>query len=250
VERVAFLIERTGERIECLLNPETFTFIRQAGVRPIRTLAAAFTGAAETDDPLLATGGGTTELTLELLFDVSKQTSTRPEASVQALTAPLWNLTENSDDSDGYGMPPLVRFVWGKAWNISAIVVSVAERFEHFTPEGIPQRSWLSLRLVRCKAPAAVSAGRLVGDTTSEEDIAELVEQLPDDDVQLHEVAGERPGGDETPGQAERIDQLAFRYFGDVSMWRVLAAFNNLDDPSRIPAGTLLRIPPLTVQRQ
>ena len=92
MERVAFLIERTGERIECLLNPASFAFSRQAGVRPLRTLAAAVTGTAEADDPLLATGGGTTELVLELLFDVSKQTSARPEVSVQALTAPLWNL--------------------------------------------------------------------------------------------------------------------------------------------------------------
>ena len=101
VERVAFLIERTGERIECLLNPATFTFTRQAGVRPVRTLGAALTGVAPADDPLLATGGGRTELTLELLFDVSKQPSARPETSVQALTAPLWNLAENSDDRDG-----------------------------------------------------------------------------------------------------------------------------------------------------
>lgn len=242
---MAFLIERTGERIECLLNPETFAFSRQAGLRPMRTLAAALTGTAESDDPLLATGGGTTELVLELLFDVSKQTSARPESSVQALTAPLWDLAENSDDSEGYGRPPLVRFVWGKTWNVSAVVVSVAERFEQFTPEGIPQRSWLKLRLLRCKAPSAPSAPRLTAAAAAEDDLDRWVGQVRADEVQVHEVAGEGPIDADSPGQVERIDQLAFRFFGDASLWRVLAAFNGLNDPARMPAGTVLRVPSL-----
>jgi hypothetical protein len=244
MERVAFLIERTGERIECLLNPATFTFTRQAGVRPLRTLGAALTGVAPADDPLLSTGGGRTELTLELLFDVSKQTSARPHVSVQALTAPLWNLAENSDERDGHGSPPLVRFVWGKAWNVAAVVVSVAERFEQFTPEGVPQRSWLKLRLVRCSAPAAPVAAAPAAFALGEDDLERLLEPLPDDEVQVHEVAGERTTDDSAPGQVERIEQLAFRYFGDASLWRLLAAFNGLEDPARMPAGTVLRVPP------
>lgn len=246
MERVAFLIERTGERIECLLNPNTFTLTRQAGVRPLRTLAGALTGTAESDNPLLATGGGTTELVLELLFDVSKQTSTRPEASVQALTAPLWALAENSDESDGYGVPPLVRFVWGKAWNISALVVSVAERFEQFTPEGTPQRSWVKLRLIRCKESPAAPTQLLSEDVADQDDLEQFVGSLPDDDAQVHEVAGEGLDEEAGAGQVERIDQLAYRYYGDASLWRILAAFNGIDDPARIAAGTTLRVPPLT----
>lgn len=243
MERVAFLVERTGERIECLLNPNTFTLTRQAGVRPLRTLAGVLTGTAESDTPLLATGGGSTELVLELLFDVSKQTSARPEASVQALTAPLWALAENSDESEGHGVPPLVRFVWGKAWNIAATVVSVAERFEQFTPEGLPQRSWVKLRLIRCKDPASAAVPPPAGP----DDLEPFVDGLAGNDAQVHEVAGEGLDGESGAGQVERIDQLAYRYYGNASLWRILAAFNGLDDPARMPAGTLLRIPPLTM---
>lgn len=248
MERVAFLIERTGERIECLLNPASFTLARQAGVRPVRTLAGALTSIAPADDPLLATGGGTTELVLELLFDVSKQVSPRPEPSVQTLTAPLWQLAENSDEEDGHGMPPLVRFVWGKAWNISAIVVSVAERFEQFTPEGIPRRSWIKLRLLRCQPPSTTTTPRLPA-TQAEADLDQLIDELPSGDVQVHEIAGAGLDDDDDPGQAERIDQLAFRYLGDSSLWRVLAAFNGLDDPAHLPTGTLLRVPPPATPR-
>jgi Contractile injection system tube protein len=246
VERVAFLIERSGERVECLLNPETFTITRQAGIRPYRTLSGALTGTAEADNPLLATGGGVTELVLELLFDVSKQLNAGPDDSVQTLTAPLWEMAENSDvANNGYGGPPMIRFVWGKSWNIPAIVVSVAERFEQFTPAGIPRRSWVKMRLLRCTATPGAPDRRVVpaGDA-----VAPLPQDVAPEDVQTHEVQGDRSGPD-GEGLVERIDQLAHRYYGDASRWTVLAAFNNLDDPSRLPAGASLMVPPLTSSR-
>ena len=43
MERVAFLIDATGERIDCLLNPETFEVSRLAGVRP-RSSASDISG--------------------------------------------------------------------------------------------------------------------------------------------------------------------------------------------------------------
>ena len=33
MERVAFVVDDTGERIDCLLNPETFEVKRLAGIR-------------------------------------------------------------------------------------------------------------------------------------------------------------------------------------------------------------------------
>jgi hypothetical protein len=243
MERVAFLVERTGERIECLLNPDSFVLARQAGVRTVRSLAGTLSGRPEADDALLATGGGSTELVLELLFDVSKQSSPRPEASVQALTAPLWALAENSSEGAGAGLavPPQVRFVWGKSWNLLATVVSVAERFEQFTPEGMPRRSWVKLRLLRCAAEHPVDAP-LSPLAEPQADLETLLEAIPEDEVLVHEVAGSPPD-DADAGQVDRIDQLAARYLGEASAWRLLAAFNGLDDPSRMSAGTLLRVP-------
>jgi len=42
----------------------------------------------------------------------------------------------------------------------------------------------------------------------------------------------------------ERLDQLAYRYYGNAAFWRLLAAFNEIDDPMHLGAGRLLRIPP------
>jgi len=240
MERVAFLVERTGERIDCLLNPETFTVTRQAGVRPRRTMSAVLSGTAPADDPLLATGGGSTELQLELLFDVSKQATPQPGDSVQTLTAPLWQLAENADDGDGPGRPAVVRFVWGKAWNIPGVVVSVAERFENFTAEGIARRSWITLRLLRCAALAAERPPQPAAASVTTEELPTPADVAPED-LRVHELQGEG-GGDE--GRVERIDQLAARYFGDPSAWRLIAAFNGIDDPLHLTAGTRLLVPP------
>ena len=69
--------------------------------------------------------------------------------NVRELTRPLWNLAENGQAANGYGAPPVVRFIWGRAWNVLGIVVAIAERLERFTQGGMPQRSWLRLRLRR-----------------------------------------------------------------------------------------------------
>jgi hypothetical protein len=149
VERVAFLIEERNERLRCLLNPESLVIRRRAGIQPRRSIAGALTGAGLKDDPLLFTGGGTTEVNFDLLFDVSLAGSSIRGEDVRALTGPLWDLAENAESDANYARLPVVRFIWGKSWNIPGVVVSLAERLEHFTPEGIPRRSWLRMHFVR-----------------------------------------------------------------------------------------------------
>lgn len=70
MERVTFLVERTGDRIPCLLNPESLEVRRSAGLVRRRGAGGAIIGNPRTDDPLVATGGGITEYELKLLFDV------------------------------------------------------------------------------------------------------------------------------------------------------------------------------------
>jgi hypothetical protein len=159
VERVAFLIEDSNERLRCLLNPETLVVRRLSGTRQRRSVTGRLTGAGLTDDPLLYTGGGRTELELDLLFDTSLAGSSIATNDVRDLTAPLWNLAENVAHRDGYSRVPLVRFIWGKSWNIPGVIEAVSERLERFTPDGVPQRSWLRMRFVRVNEPQARSRG-------------------------------------------------------------------------------------------
>jgi hypothetical protein len=149
VERVVFLIEDTNERLRCLLNPESLVVRRRAGVQPRRSLTGQLTSRDLTDEPLLFTGGGSTELQLDLLFDVSLAGSSIQGEDVRDLTGPLWRLSENSASETNYSRLTIARFIWGKSWNIPGVVTAVSERLEHFTQAGTPQRSWLRMRFVR-----------------------------------------------------------------------------------------------------
>lgn len=204
MERVAFLIQETNQRLGCLLNPESMVMRRVAGVQPRRSTTGPLTGAGLSDDPLLFTGGGRTELDLDLLFDVSLAGSSIRAEDVRELTAPLWDLAENAQRQQGYGQPPLVRLIWGKSWNIPGIVVAVAERLEYFTAAGIPQRSWLRMRMLRVNEPPA---GRAARPHVPPATALPLPGEIPEDMVTVHRPIGGEPviPEGEQPGAAALV---------------------------------------------
>ena len=248
MERVAFLIEDTGEHIACMLNPEDVVVRRIAGVRRRRSAGGVLTGAGLADDVLLYTGGGMTEMFLNLLFDVTLGGSSNPASDVRELTYPMWQLAENDSDVQNYGRPPLVRFVWGKSWNIPGVVASVAERFDYFSPQGDPLRSWLRMRFLRVADPPAQRHAEA-------RQIQEV--QLPDlTPVQPVTETGAVPAQETGEYQThltavgDRLDQLVhqyYGYFGHPSLWRWLAQYNGVSDPLHIEPGTVLQIPPLSL---
>jgi hypothetical protein len=264
MERAAFLIEESqqrpgGARLSCLLNPNTLVFRRVAGLRPRRSLAGAVTQDGLRDDPLIQTGGGYTELRLDLLFDVNLpgtwlgNLSTSPgadgtgadnERDVRDLTRPLWELSENQRRPGATAGPPRVLFVWGKkVWDFPAVVAAVAERLENFTAGGVPQRSFLRLRLLRADngaAPEELPSSALLTIATEPEpeseppsplDVLPLDEQPPPETYETYV----------SPGYP--LFLTAFQFFGDASMWEVLADANPDVDPVFVPPGTVLRIP-------
>jgi hypothetical protein len=254
MERVAFLIEETGERIGCLLNPASFAVRRHAGVHPRRSIAGQLSGAGLTDDPLLFTGGGHTEPQLDLLFDVSLSGTPPTSTDVRDFTGPLSRLAENANAPDRSGRPPVVRFVWGKSWNVPGVVATVAERFERFDAGGTPQRCWLRMRLVRVTEQQTTPSGTdpgLPGELLPTETPTAPTSPTG---VVVHEVIGAGPdtsdatdasGEEAAPTSGERLDEIASRYYGNPALWKLLAELNDIDDPLHVPPGTLLRIPPL-----
>ncbi|MGH9754231.1 MAG: hypothetical protein ACREA2_15745 [Blastocatellia bacterium] len=250
MERVAFLIEHTGERIGCLLNPESIVRRRAAGLRQRRSVGGLLTGRGLSDDQLIYTGGGTTELNFDLLFDVSVSGSTITTEDVRDLTAPLWALAENVHVEDGYGRPPLARFIWGKSWNIPGIIAEVAERLEWFTPEGIPRRSWLRMRMLRVaesqsqpqtarysnQAPALSPAGGAPAGSSAG---AAIKSAAAAGGERTYEVVGESSDG----GSSEPLYNIAARHGRSPSWWKVIADHNGIDDPLRITPGTQLQVP-------
>lgn len=250
MERVAFLVEKTNHRITCLLNPEDrengFTIERSSGVT--REPQNALSHSRLTDNPVVFPSRGDTHLSLKLLFDVDLADSNRYTRDVRDLTRPIWQLAEYATGRGSTETLPRVRFIWGRAWDIPVVVESVAERFERFTAGGVPQRSWMSLRLLRVtdEVPPA--------DLPSRYSPADIPEFLPEVQLGSNRFLLEDPGwgvykvlGGDTGGKA--LWQIAAEKYGDISLWRLIARANDIDDPSRIPAGTVLRIPPLDLLR-
>jgi hypothetical protein len=244
MERVVFLIEETGERIPCLLNPESLVLRRTAGVRTRRSIGGPLTGAFRSDDPLLHTGGGRTELLLDLLFDVSLVTGENPVEDVRTLTGRLWDLAENASGEDGYGRLRLARFIWGRSFNIPGVVTAVAERLEHFTAEGAARRSWLRMRFVRVAEPAPRGAPETASPLPPEGPASAEPGALPGEEpVRFLEVAGSAPEGGEADGEPSRPDNWAALALGDTGLWRWIFARTPVDDPLGVPAGTVLEVP-------
>jgi hypothetical protein len=236
MERVAFIVDATGERIDCLLNPETLEIKRLAGVRPRATAAGQLVGTGLADDPVLFTGGGRTELVLDLIFDVDLVDAPGAPEDVRVLTGRLWQLAENSAVSGGSVRPPLVRFVWGKSWNMPGIIVAISERYDAFGATGAPRRSWLRIRLMRVVDPATGTA-RSYNDELS-------VSGQPSGNGTAPEAVQAVGDGDAQPGYAGvRVDLLAASTVGSAQQWRELAEHNGIANPMEIVPGSVLSVP-------
>ena len=74
--------------------------------------------------------------------------------------------------------------------------------------------------------------------------------------VTLEEVPNEKPGQNPTSGsregrgrhvltEGESLHSIAWSEYRDATLWRALATFNGIDDPTRIPLGTAVLVPTL-----
>jgi hypothetical protein len=260
MDRVIFYDEHTASRIDALLNPETLTWTRRAGLRLRRLDELPIAAAAQSDDTLIHTGGGETEIALELLFDTRLLPATGAaappglgsagaSADVRRLTEPLWALAENRSQGAGVRIatgsgsaprPRPQRLIWGE-WSLSVVVVAVAERFEDFSPEGVPRRSWMALTLRRvpedeAARPAAESVPQ--GPPAIGDDVGRQIEALTQGstaaDGSLTSAIVETSGG------VGRLDLAAAELFGDPRQWRLVAELNGLEDPLAAPSGGTL----------
>jgi hypothetical protein len=259
MERAIFLIESRAHtdtmgsparaRVECMVNPSEVVLRRTAGVVPQRSLAPALGADDAYDDPLLLTGGGRTELFLELLFDLTMSGQANPVADVRELTAHFWELTRSRAGTDDENLPR-VRFIWGRAWNFLAVIAALSERLEHFDSGGAPRRSWLRMQLLRVAdrvEPMLGSDAEPILDEEQEEQLAQDGdEETGDDLIELHRAAdrGEvlPSEQDAEPAPSTWLMELAERVLGSASRWREIASQNDVEDPLCVPPGTVLRV--------
>jgi hypothetical protein len=113
-------------------------------------------------------------------------------------------------------MPPLVVFKWGGVTSFPAFVTQVQAKYTRFAPTGVPTRAVCTVSLEEMPSEAGKQ------NPTSGALAAERVHKM---------ITG------------DTLALVAYREYGDPTLWRALAAYNRVDDPMRIPDGMSLLLP-------
>ncbi len=253
MEKIIFFDEQDGSRIDALLNPESLSWRRSAGVRSrlIGERPVMYPEARE--DTLIFTGGGVTDIDLNLLFDtrllprrpppipISDAANTQRDSysDVRDLTQPLWALTEAQrlgGTNSTIGLRPQL-LIWGE-WSVRVVFTAIAERFEEFNIDGMPRRAWLSISLRRVETDeTATTNSTASGNTTMLDQLAHS-----DPDTGLTAVAGDLSVAAATTPLAGigRPDLFAHEVLGDARLWPLLLDHLGIEDPLSVS------MPPVT----
>jgi hypothetical protein len=162
------------------------------------------------------TGADPCKLTLELFFDATDAM----DSSVVTLVDQLFSCCVPTDASLGQkkASPPLVVLHWGKVTSFAAFVTSVQAKYTLFTPDGTPIRAVCSVAM----------------------------EEMPGDPLRQNPTSGALAARSlHTLVAGDSLASIAYREYGDPTLWRPLAAFNEIDDPLRLRPGASLLIPAL-----
>jgi nucleoid-associated protein YgaU len=170
------------------------------------------------DSPILQfTRGAVETISIELLFDTTEAGMDETGADVRLLTKPFYQLAKIQPKTHA---PPRIRFIWGLGLSFKAVVDSVQQSFDLFSPIGVPLRSTVTLSMREYK--------------TLEEQLSELKLESSD-----HTKTYTVQSGD-------TLTRIAAREYGDPALWRVIADENrDLASVRSLVPGTLLVIPPL-----
>lgn len=169
---------------------------------------------AKSAGPPEFSGAEPSKLTVEMFFDASGKN----DGSVVAAVEQLLSCCVPTPESRGQKKPspPLVQFSWGQIRSFPAFITSVSAKFTRFAADGTPIRAVCSVAL----------------------------EEMPGDPKWQNPTSGgQAVRRAHTVVEGDSLASVAYREYGDPAMWRPVADYNGIDDPMRIPAGSVLLLP-------
>jgi hypothetical protein len=196
------------EKVAFQFNPRELSVTKSAGWQRLPARRGQTAGPSE------FTGAGPATLSVELFLDDTDTRDGSVATRVDTLLSCCVPTPETREQNKP--LPPLVVFFWGVFVSFPAFVTQVSARYTLFAQDGTPLR-----------AVCSVSLEELAG---------ELKRQNPTSgspSARRHHtvVAG------------DSLASLAHREYGDPTLWRALAAFNDVDDPMRLLPGAELLLP-------
>ena len=161
-------------------------------------------------------GADPCKLTLEIFFDATDTMDGRVVACVEQLFSCCVPTAHSAGKEPGKALPPLVVLHWGNITSFVAFVTSVQAKYTLFTAEGTPIRATCSVSL----------------------------EEMPGKPSKQNPTSGGLTAtAVRTVVAGDSLASIAYREYGDPTMWRPLAAFNGIDDPLRLRRGSTLLLP-------
>jgi nucleoid-associated protein YgaU len=202
----------SNDYIECLFNPNEYTFVKQNSWTPHPQKGG--------DLPRLEFGGGSSQtLTMQLFLD-----TTTSQKDVRTIIQKILDLMKVDaslkDGASDKGRPPRVEFFWGSVWSFKAVITRLTQKCTLFSDDGVPVRATLDVDFLQAEES-----------------------QMQPQNPTTRGKAGYKKYIVE---DGDSIDWIAFNEYGDASQWRFLADANGLDDPRRIKPGQVLSVPPLS----
>jgi LysM repeat protein len=203
-----------GDPIPVLFNPTQYTFDKNV------TLAEM--GIPGLGAPILQyVRGGARTLSMELFFD-----SYEERRDVRHYTNEIYALLNVEAKTH---VPAICRFSWGAGkWgkrdenSFLCVLERVSGRFTMFLEDGTPARATLT-----------VSFKEFV-------DVQVLVRNPPTQSADHTKTRVVKRG--------DTISSIAAVEYGDPALWRAIADVNRIENPRRLPPGTVLVVPPLDDQ--
>jgi hypothetical protein len=207
-----------GARMEVQYNPTEFSFTKGVTYAEI--------GIPGLDMPVQQFVRGNAEsVSVELFFDTT-EFGTDDAASVTPVTLLTDQFYRLIRVDPRIKAPPICLFSWGDAGfpgsnlqqgetqlrehGFRCLVESVTQKFTLFSPQGIPLRASLSVKLREYQTLT---------------DLVAATEQ----EVTLIE-------------EGTTLDQVANRVYNDPTKWREIATFNKVDDPLSLTPGSLMSL--------
>jgi nucleoid-associated protein YgaU len=169
---------------------------------------------ATTAGPPEFSGSEPCKLTLEMFFDATSS----QDAAVVETVEKLFACCVPTEESAGQKKPspPLVVLHWGTITSFPAFVTSVSAKYTLFASNGTPIR-----------AVCSVSMEEMPGDPLRQNPTSGSL-----DVRRVHRMVS-----------GDTLASVAYTEYGDPTHWRRLAAYNKIDDPLRVRAGSLLLLP-------
>lgn len=236
MERIVFLVESLDIRLSCMLNPETLIFNKSTGVNTTKEISGLQNYEYNSSD--------NTWLEMELLFDTTLPLQNNNGDDVRFYTKQFYKMANKSERSITGIKQPIVRMIWGKGWNQPGIISDIAERLDYFDNSGVPRRSWIKVRMFLIDE---MEYGNSYNQTTEISETVKNIDTITKTDKKnLIEL---QKSSDSTVID-NRLDHTARKFYGSPEMWKIIAAFNNITDPSGDFRGKKLLIPDIDTLRK